>query len=213
MGIMNPIRVMIVDDHDIVRHGLGMFLQALPEFTLVGEASSGLEAINKVAAIKPDVILMDMMMPEMDGIEAIRVIRQMNADIKMIALTSSQEDALVQKALQSGAVGYLMKNVSLNDLAGAIRAAYQGKPTLSPEATSALIRAATSPPQPQYNLTEREMEVLRLMTLGMSNPRIAEELVVSRSTVKFHISSILSKLSVSSRTEAVALALQQGLVS
>jgi NarL family two-component system response regulator LiaR len=209
----NNIRVMIVDDHDIVRHGLTLFLQAVDDFTLVGEAKTGLDAFRKIGEFRPDVILMDLMMPEMDGIEATRRIKEAEPTIQIIALTSSKDDVLVQRALTVGATGYLMKNVSLEDLATAIREAYQGNPTLSPEATRALISASTRPAQPQFNLTERELDVLKLMVQGMSNPQIAERLVVSRSTVKFHISSILSKMGVASRTEAVAIALQSHLVS
>jgi NarL family two-component system response regulator LiaR len=160
----------------------------------------------------PDVILMDLVMPVMDGAAATKEIRQRWPTIQVVALTSFKEDDLVQAALQAGAIGYLLKNVSADELANAIRAAYQGKPTLAPEAAQALIHAAVKPGKPDYGLTHREEEVLALMSEGMSNVDIAEKLYVSRSTVKFHVSSILSKLGVTSRTEAVAMALQQKLI-
>lgn len=206
------IKVMIVDDHAVVRSGLGAFLLASDDLELVGEASSGAEAVRKVQALKPDVVLMDLVMPEMDGAAATRAIRQVAPNVQVIALTSFKEDELVQGALQAGAIGYLLKNVSADQLADAIRAAKAGRPTLAPEAAQALIHSATRPHSPGYDLTDREKEVLALMVEGLNNPDIADRLVVSRSTVKFHVSSILSKLGVSSRTEAVAMAVQQHLV-
>lgn len=205
------IKVMIVDDHAVVRSGLSAFLMASEDLELVGEASSGAEAVRKVQALRPDVILMDLVMPEMDGAAATRAIRQVAPNVQVIALTSFKEDELVQGALQAGAIGYLLKNVSAEQLSEAIRAARAGRPTLAPEAAQALIHSATRPKTPGYDLTEREKEVLALMVEGLNNPDIADRLVVSRSTVKFHVSSILAKLSVSSRTEAVALAVQQHL--
>jgi NarL family two-component system response regulator LiaR len=160
----------------------------------------------------PDVVLMDLMMPGMDGAEATAAIRTRCPDIQIIALTSFREEELVQRAIQAGAIGYLLKNVSAKELAAAIRAAHAGKPTLAPEAAQALIHATTKSPEPGFDLTPREREVLELMVEGLSNPKIAERLVVSRSTVKFHVSGVLSKLGVSSRTEAVAYALQHKLV-
>lgn len=213
MSAQPPIRVMIVDDHAVVRSGLGAFLLAFDDLELVGEAGSGEEALRLVDQVKPDVILMDLVMPGMDGAAATKAIRQKCASIQVIALTSFKEEELVQAAMQAGAIGYLLKNVSVDELADAIRAAYAGRPTLAPEAAQALIQATRHPENTHFDLTDREKEVLELMIEGLNNPEIAERLVVSKSTVKFHVSSILTKLGVSSRTEAVALALKHKLVS
>mgnify|MGYP001193103643 CR=1 FL=1 len=209
-----PIRVMLVDDHAVVRSGLIAFLLAYEDLDLVGEASDGEEAVRLCARVLPDVVLMDLIMPRMDGTTATRLIRAEHPEIPVIALTSSKDEEMIQNTLRAGAIGYLLKNVSADDLVNAIRAAHHGRPTLAPEATHALIHSATQTNYPPvgHDLTEREREVLALMAEGMNNSQIAEKLVVSRSTVKFHVSSILSKLHVSNRTEAVVLALQQHLV-
>jgi len=211
MSNSETIRVLLVDDHAVVRSGLGAFLLAFDDLELVGEASSGAEAVRLCGELNPDVILMDLMMPDMNGAEATTIIREQYPQTQVVALTSYKEEELVHGVLKAGAIGYLLKNVTADELADAIRAAKAGQPTLAPEATQALIHATTKPPDLGFDLTQREREVLSLMIEGLNNPGIAERLVVSRSTVKFHVSSILSKLGASSRTEAVALALQHNL--
>jgi NarL family two-component system response regulator LiaR len=213
VGGQAKIKVMLVDDHAVVRSGLGAFLLASDDLELVGEAGSGEEAVRRCRSLGPDVVLMDLIMPGMDGAEATKIIRQTSPDVQVIVLTSFKEEDLVQRALQAGAIGYLLKNVSSDELADAIRAAKAGRPTLAPEAAQALIHASTRPPEPGHDLTEREREVLALMVKGLNNPDIADRLIVSRSTVKFHVSSILSKLGVSSRTEAVSMAIQHHIVN
>ena len=213
MNEQTPIRILLVDDHDMVRRGLAVFLLAYDNFELVGEAANGVEAINKCAELHPEVVLMDLMMPEMDGIAATRAIRQRFPATQVIALTSFNEEELVEAALQAGAIGYLFKNVSVDELAAAIRAARAGRPTLAPEATQLLINVTTKPKPPGQDLTDREHEVLKLLVEGLTNPEIAAHLCVSRSTVKTHVSHILDKLGVASRIEAVTRALQHDLIS
>jgi len=213
MNASNPIRVMIVDDHSMVRRGLAAFLKVYPDLELVGEARNGQEAVQVCEQVQPDVILMDLIMPEMDGMTATHTIRERCPHVQVIALTSFQEKELVQQALQAGAIGYLLKNVSATDLAEAIRAACVGRSTLAPEAIQALIQVESRGLTQDYDLTPREREVLALLVEGLSNPEIAERLSVSRSTAKAHVSNILSKLGVSNRAEAVALAIQQKLVT
>jgi NarL family two-component system response regulator LiaR len=212
MNETHPIRVMLVDDHAVVRSGLGAFLTVFDDLKLVAEAGGGEEAVRLCRQARPDVVLMDLVMPGMDGAAATKAIRDECPHIQVIALTSFKEQNLVAGALQAGAIGYLLKNVSADELADAIRAAHAGRPTLAPEAAQALIQAARQRQTPGYDLTEREMEVLALMVEGLNNPAIAERLVISRSTAKFHVSNVLSKLGVTSRTEAVSLALKHKLV-
>lgn len=214
MSQTEPIRVMIVDDQPVVRSGLGAFLSIHEDLELVGEASDGARALALCNKIKPDVILMDLIMPNMDGAEATTRIREAFPTIQVLVLTSFKEDELVQKALEAGAIGYLLKNISSDELVKAIRAAHLGRPTLSPEATEVLIRKATHGQGIELgsDLTEREREVLTLMARGLNNNEIAEQMIVSRSTVKFHVSNILSKLQVANRMEAIGVALKQKIV-
>lgn len=213
MSSTAPIRVMLVDDHAMVRRGLATFLMVFDDLELAGEAADGTEAIELCAKLKPDVILMDMVMPDLDGVTVTRAIRQQFPTVQVIALTSFKEEELVQNALQAGAIGYLLKDVSAGDLAEAIRAAHAGRATLSPLAVQAIVHAANQPPPPGHDLTDRERVVLLLLVEGLNNSEIAAKLGVSPSTIKSHVSHILAKLDVSSRTEAVAVALRHGLVA
>jgi NarL family two-component system response regulator LiaR len=219
MSQSEPIRVMIVDDHSMVRRGLATILRIKPDLKLVGEASNGKEALEVCERTQPDVILMDLIMPEMGGAEATRILRERYPDIQIIALTSFQERELVRESLQAGAISYLLKNVSADDLAAAIREAHAGRSTLAPEAIQVLIQndrqdaSRSEDLSDSYGLTDREREVLALIVQGLNNPEIAERLVVSRSTAKAHVSNILSKLGVSNRAEAVALAMQHNLTA
>jgi NarL family two-component system response regulator LiaR len=204
---------MIVDDHPMVRRGLAAFLRANPDLELVGEAGDGEEALSMCDQAHPDVILMDLVMPKISGAEATRAIRKECPHVQVIALTSFEEKQLVREALEAGAISYLLKNVTADELTEAIRAAHAGRSTLAPEAVQALVQTASQGPPLGHDLTPREREVLALMVQGLSNPEIAERLVVTRSTAKAHVSNILSKLGVSNRAEAVALALQNRLVT
>ena len=208
-----PIRVLLVDDHAMVRRGLATFLKVFDDLELAGEAASGEDAIQLCAQLLPDVVLMDMVMPEMDGVTATRAIRQQFPEVQVVALTSFKEEELIQHALQAGAIGYLLKDVSADTLAQAIRDAHAGRATLSPEAAQALAQAAAQPPTPGHDLTERERDVLALLVEGLNNTQIADKLVVSPSTIKSHVSHILSKLGVASRTEAATLAVRHRLVT
>jgi two-component system, NarL family, response regulator LiaR len=210
---IKPIRVMIVDDHTMVRKGLVTILKVFPDLQLAGEAENGSAAINLCGEAQPDVILMDMVMPDMDGATATRIIRQQFPQVQVIVLTSFKEGELIKNALEAGAIGYLLKDVSADELARAIHAAYSGRATLSPEAAQSLVQTSNLPPPPGLDLTEREREVLALMIEGLNNTQIAGRLTVSPSTIKSHVSNILSKLGVTSRTEAVTLALRNHIVS
>ena len=210
----DTIRVMIADDHDVVRRGLTMFLGEFDDLVLVGEAANGAEAIRLCGETQPHVMLLDMTLPDMDGIAVTRAVRAQNPDVQVVILTGSQNDSLVQAALQAGVMGYLHKNVSVTEMANAIRSAHARKPSLSTEATQSLINLslpAHSPAQ-SYNLTPRERTILELMVEGMNNQEIADRLFLSRATVKAGVSTILSKLGVASRIDAVRLALQESIL-
>jgi two-component system, NarL family, response regulator LiaR len=208
------IRVLIVDDHTIMRDGLTALLAAYDDFEMVGQASNGREALVEFERCQPDVVVLDMLMPEMDGAQTTAALIRSHPDARILVLTSYKEDDLVAAAMKAGAMGYLLKSVSAEELADGIRRTFAGKRALSPEATDALIHAAQKErdnalPEP---LTEREREVLGLMKAGLNNTRIAERLYLSVSTVKFHVSAILGKLGVASRTEAVATAIERKLI-
>jgi NarL family two-component system response regulator LiaR len=207
-----PIRVLLVDDHAVVRSGLIAFLMVYDDLEFVGQAADGREAIQKCADLQPNVVLMDLMMPGMDGISATREIHQKFPQVKVLALTSFSEQNLVQGALQAGAAGYLQKNVTAVELGNAIRSAYAGRMTLSPEAAQALANSVVQPQIAGNAITERERDVLRCMVEGLNNNEIAVRLVVSLGTVKFHVSNIFQKLGVDSRVAAVKTALEQKLV-
>lgn len=207
-----PIRVMLVDDHMVVRRGLAMVLSVYKEFQVVGEAGDGEEALRLCEKLHPDVVLMDLLMPRMDGVVATQKIKERWPDTQVIALTSFKEKEYVEGALKAGASGYLLKNVSADELVGAIKRAASGQPSLSPEAAQVLIQHVNATEAPGADLTAREREILALMVQGLSNGEIAERLVVSPSTAKFHVSNILSKLGVVTRTEAVVLAVKNHLV-
>jgi NarL family two-component system response regulator LiaR len=214
MGEKAKIRVLSVDDHEIMRGGIRYLLLAVEDVELVGEARSGEEALNLCETLHPDVILMDMRMPGMDGIQTTQLIRQRYPEIQILVLTSFEEEEMIQQAMQAGAIGYLQKGISVDELADAIRSAYAGKPTLSPEAFHVLVQSSVSQPQkPDFDLTERELQVLEMLVHGLSNTEISNRLVITGATVKYHISNILKKLGAANRTEAAALAVQHDLVS
>jgi NarL family two-component system response regulator LiaR len=212
-----PIRVMLVDDHEIVRRGLAVFLGGFDDMELVGQAENGQEALERYRELEPDVVLMDLVMPTMDGPTAIRALRAEYPKVKVVALTTFRDKELVHQTLQAGAVGYLYKDASVDELADAIRRAYAGNTVmLSPQAAEALLdlidEGEQSDEAPRGELTDRELEVLALLVEGLTNRQIAYRLHVSESTAKQYVRGILSKLQVSSRTEAVALAVQNNLL-
>lgn len=213
MNDSDHIKVLVVDDHPMVRKGLSAFLEIIPGLEEVGLATNGAEAIRLFRKCSPDVVLMDLVMPEVDGVEAIRRIRELQPAARIIAMTSFQEEDLVRRAFEAGAISYLMKDVSLEDLEAAIRAAHHGEPTLSSEAAKVLIRRSTPTTEPKFGLTSRELQVLALLADGLSNREIADRLVISRATASVHVSNILSKLGVSNRVEATSLALRHKLTS
>jgi NarL family two-component system response regulator LiaR len=212
MSQARMIRVIIADDHDLLRSGIAMLLQTYPDIKLIGEASNGIDAVELGHRLRPDVVLMDLRMPEMDGTTATRLLRQQCPNTQVIILSSYVDEELVQSALSAGAISYLVKNCSIDMLIGAIHDAVDGKATLSREAAQALVSAAQRPPTPLYTLTSREREVLSLMAQGLNNSQIATQLTISLSTVKKHVSNVLTKLHTNSRTEAVAVAVRNRLV-
>ncbi len=212
------IKVLIVDDHQIVRQGLRNFLELNEDIQVVGEAGDGISAQNAASQLKPDVILMDLVMPGMDGIAATSAIKGTHPEIKIIALTSFTEDDKVIPAIQAGASCYLLKDVTPDDLVDAIRAAARGESRLHPEVTRKLMEQVSKPPGVQKSrvpgdITDREMDVIRLVAKGRSNQDIARELVISEKTVKTHMSSILSKLALEDRTQVAIFAIKNGLAA
>jgi NarL family two-component system response regulator LiaR len=213
MATNPPIRIIIVDDHAMTRTGLRFFLTAYEDLELVGEAGNGQEALEMCQQMLPDVVLMDLVMPGMDGVKATQHIRTHFPRTQILVLTSFEQDDMVQQALQAGAIGYLLKNISAQPLAEAIRAAYAGRSTLAEEIAGTVVALTRQHPTPNYNLTRREREVLTLLVEGLSNAQIARRLAISQTTVKYHVRNILNKLGADSRTEAVSLAWQHNLTS
>jgi NarL family two-component system response regulator LiaR len=213
MDEMCRTRVLLVDDHPVVRNGIEASLAEFEDVEVVGKASSGEEALRLVPEVHPDIVMMDLIMPGMGGVAAIRALHAQAPEVHVIVLTSYPEGDLVQEALQSGAIGYLLKDVEVDELAKAIRLAQRGMPILAPAAAQSLVRAvANRPPALGHDLTEREREVLALLAEGRSNQQIAEKLVITPATVKFHTRSLRSKLYASSRTETVVVAMRHHLV-
>jgi NarL family two-component system response regulator LiaR len=206
------IGVVVVDDHAMTRIGLAFMLKTFDDITMLGEAETGDEALDVCANVQPDVVLMDMLLADQQGPDVIAELRRRQPDIRVVALSSFDDQALVERALQAGAISYVLKNVTAFDLAQAIRRAYAGKATLAPEAVQALVAQMQRPAQPAIEFTERERAVLQLMARGQSNSQIAAQLFVSAATVKGHIGAILGKLGVTTRSEAIARVWAQGLV-
>ena len=206
------IRIVIADDHSVVRRGLRMFLKQDPELEVVGEAANGDEAVRLAHQLQPDIVLMDLLMPVMDGIAATALIRRELPDTEVIALTSVLEDASVVGAVRAGAIGYLLKDTDAEALCRAIKAAAAGQVQLTPQAAARLMQVVSAPDSPE-ELTERETEVLRLLAQGHANKQIAHTLHIAEKTVKVHVSNILGKLGVQSRTQATLYAIRIGLVS
>ena len=212
MSEAHTIRVLIVDDHEIIRTGIVYSLSAFHDLELVGEANSGQEALRLCGETQPDVVLMDILMPGMDGVQTTQAIKKEHPQVQVLALTSFYDKERVQQAMQAGAAGYLVKGVSASQLAEAIRMTHTGQTVMSPEATQVLIRPDDQRVAPGHDLTQREQEVLSLLAKGLSNAEIAHQLTITTSTTKHHVSAILSKLGVSNRAGAVVLAIEQGLI-
>jgi DNA-binding NarL/FixJ family response regulator len=212
----DAITVMIVDDHEMVRRGACSYLEAQPDISVVAQASSGEEAVKLAQEFIPDVVLMDLVMPGMDGVEATRRVKDISPRSQIVILTSFHQDEFIFPALQAGAISYLLKDVKASELVEAIRRAARGEATLHPRIAARVIKTFRSldPEEatPFIALTEREMEVLKLIAKGYSNDKIAEQLVISMGTVKGHVSNILSKLHLVDRTQAAAYAWQEGIV-
>jgi NarL family two-component system response regulator LiaR len=209
---MTPIRLIIVDDHAIVRQGLRAIIRVTPDLELVGEASGGREAIDLATAQRPDLALMDLVMPDLDGVAAIAALKRALPSMRIIALTTFADADLVLGAVQAGADGYLLKDIDIQELARAIRTVHTGQPYLHPEATRHLLQATTRPDQPPERLTGREQEVLAQVARGLTNRQIADALAISEKTVSVHVSNVLSKLGLASRTQAALYAARVGLI-
>jgi NarL family two-component system response regulator LiaR len=206
------IRLLIVDDHAIVRQGLRAIIRVTPDMELIGEAGGGREAVEVAAALRPDVVLMDLVMPETDGVAAITLIKRAQPRVRIIALTTFAEADLVLRAVQAGADGYLLKDVDVQELTRAIRTVHGGRPFLHPEATRHLLQATARPEQPVERLTGREQSVLALVARGLTNRQIADDLSISEKTVSVHVSNLLGKLGLASRTQAALYAARMGLL-
>lgn len=207
------IRVLTVDDHEIVRQGMAFLLLPFEDIDVVGSAGNGSEALAMCKELKPDVVLMDMVMPEMDGPTVTQAIRKRFPNVQVLVLTSFHDQAKVARAMQAGAIGYLLKGVSIDELADGIRSAYAGKPVMAPEAMQAIVRASQAGQAVADDLSERELEVLALLVQGKTNREIAEELLISLPTVKTHLRNIYGKLGAANRAEAASLAIRHGLIS
>ena len=207
------IRILIADDHSVVRQGLVMFLSADPELEIVGEARDGVEALEQARKLMPDVVLMDLLMPVMDGIRATEAIRREIPETEVVALTSVLEDVSIAEAVRAGAIGYLLKDTEAHELCRAIKAAAAGQVQLSHQVAARLLREVRTPEQSREPLTERETDVLRQLALGKSNKEICQALNIGEQTVKTHVSHVLVKLGVPSRTQAALFAIRTGLVN
>lgn len=207
------IRVLTVDDHEIVRQGMAFLLLPFEDIDVVGSAGNGSEALAMCKELKPDVVLMDMVMPEMDGPTVTQAIRKRFPNVQVLVLTSFHDETKVARAMQAGAIGYLLKGVSIDELADGIRSAYAGKPVMAPEAMQAIVRASQAGQAVADDLSERELEVLALLVQGKTNREIAEELLISLPTVKTHLRNIYGKLGAANRAEAASLAIRHGLIS